>query len=197
MQEKGRSAASRPGSGGTRIARPSIFEHLDYRVWLRRVYEESKAEDKRFSCRYVASHVGFKSASFFSQVLNGRTELTPSMALRFAAFLKLDARETDYFEALVLCARSTSAAERRRHLGRLAVLRMAHARAGQDPTESPRGAQAAPESDPTTMSLKLGREGRSRVEREIAAFRSRVLAIARADKGAKDVWRLDVRLRGA
>lgn len=196
MQEKGRGAAARPGSGGTRIAHPPIFDHLDYRVWLRRVYEESKALDKRFSCRYVASRVGFKSASFFSQVLNGRTELTPSMALRFAAFLKLDARETDYFEALVLCARSTTAVERRRHLGRLASLRDAHARAGRDPAGSPPDATSAFEDDPTAMSLKLGREGRSRVEREIAAFRSRVLAIARADKGAKDAWLLDVRLRG-
>lgn len=198
MPENSRNGAARLGSVGTRIAHPSIFEFLDYREYLRRVYADSKALDKRFSCRYVASHVGFKSASFFSQILNGRSELTSSMALRFASFLKLDARETDYFECMVLYARSASSSERRRHHGRLAALREDRARSGP-PEVDPLSAEGTPpsEDDPTTMPLKLSRVGRSRVEREIAAFRSRVLAIARADKGGQDAWCLDVRLRGS
>jgi len=205
MQEKVRSTSVRSGSGGTKIAHPLIFDFLDYRAYLRRVYDESKALDKRFSCRYVASRVGFKSASFFSQILNGRTELTSSMALRFAAFLKLDAREIDYFETLVLYARAASVSERRRYLGRLASMRETHARSGfgtalraQVCTSPDRGAPPSDEDlDPTIMSMSLSREGRSRVEREIAAFRSRVLAIAKADRGGDGAWCLDVRLRGS
>ena len=104
-----------------------VFQYLDYRQFLRELYQSHKAYDKRFSCRFIASRVGFKSASFFSQVLHGRSDLTPSMALRFATFLKLDPRETDYFELLVLYARSEGAAERRRYLERLATFREAKA----------------------------------------------------------------------
>jgi len=258
-----------------------VFDYLDYREFLRELYARHKAFDKRFSCRFIASRVGFKSASFFSQVLHGRSELTPSMALRFAVFLKLDARETDFFELLVLYARAEGAAERRRYLERLATFREARAhtvppehfefyacwyhtairellhiepfdgdhkalarrlrpaitlaqaresidlllRLGMAREENGRVVRADARSTTTgeavasvqvdqfhescldlarraidgiprgerrlsTVTVTLSPEARSRVETELAEFRSRILAIAEADRGETEVWHL-------
>lgn len=100
-----------------------VFDYLDYREFLKDVYHRNKALDAKFSCRYIAAKVGFKSASYFTQVLHGRTDMTPAMALRFAEFLKLERRESEYLELLVLYARSRSATERRCYLEQLAAFR--------------------------------------------------------------------------
>jgi uncharacterized protein (TIGR02147 family) len=100
-----------------------VFDYLDYREFLKDSYQRNKSIDPKYSCRYIASKVGFKSASYFTQVLHGRTDMTPAMALRFAEFLKLEARESNYFELLVLYARSRSATERRCYLEQLATFR--------------------------------------------------------------------------
>jgi len=105
-----------------------VFDYLDYRDFLRDLYERKRAEDRRFSCRYIALKVGFRSASYFTQVLNGRTNMTPEMALRFAAFLRLDGREADYLELLVLHDRARGASERRRYLEKLAAFRESSAK---------------------------------------------------------------------
>lgn len=105
-----------------------MFDFLDYREFLREVYQRNKAVDPKFSCRYIAAKVGFKSASYFTQVLHGRTDMTPAMALRFAEFLKMERRESDYLELLVLYARSKSATERRCYLEQLAAFRESKAR---------------------------------------------------------------------
>lgn len=165
-------AASQAGVGAA--TPPSIYGFSDYREYLRRIYQDSKAVDRRFSCRYVASRVGFRSASFFSQILHGRSELTPSMALRFAAFLRLGTGETDYLEALVLCARASSVAERRRRLDRLAELRR---QAGDGVSESDAEVPDAP------LDVDVSGEGARLVEEEAARFRERVRRIAREHPG--------------
>lgn len=104
-----------------------VFDYLDYRSFLRDLYESRRLEDRRFSCRYIAQKVGFRSASYFTQVLNGRAAMTPEMALRFAAFLRLDSSEADYLELLVLHQRAKSVKERRRYLEKLASFRESNA----------------------------------------------------------------------
>lgn len=100
-----------------------VFDYLDYRAYLRDLYHSRKAADRRFSCRFIALRVGFRSASYFTQVLNGRVGMTTEMALRFAAFLKLEPREADYLELLVLHQRAKTVKERRRYLEKLGAFR--------------------------------------------------------------------------
>jgi len=156
-----------------------VFDYLDYREYLREVYARNKAVNKSFSCRFVATRVGFKSASFFSQILHGRSELTPSMAYRFAMFLKLGIRETDYLETLVLYARAEGVAERRRYLERLASFRDGFADAAENQN---------------MVTVMVGSAAKERVEKEFAEFRSRVQAIAQGGQEAPAVWLLDLRL---
>ena len=91
-----------------------LFDYVDYRRYLHDYYHLRKSRQPFFSCRFIAQKVGFRSASFFSQLIRGRTNMSPSMALRFAQFLKLNKRETDYFETLVqYCQAKTHEAKKR------------------------------------------------------------------------------------
>lgn len=113
---------------GASVAKPvRVFDYVDYRAFLRDLYQSRKAADARFSCRFIAQRVGFRSASYFTQVLNGRVGMTTEMALRFAAFLKLEPKEADYLELLVLHQRAKTVKERRRYLEKLGAFRESRA----------------------------------------------------------------------
>ncbi len=106
----------------------NVFDYMDYRAFLRDVYQENKARNSAYSCRFIAQKVGFKSASFFSQILNGRSNISLSMAARFAAFLKLKRKEIDFFEALVLFNQAKSHEEKKQGFERLMAFRSSRVR---------------------------------------------------------------------
>jgi uncharacterized protein (TIGR02147 family) len=78
-----------------------IFEYTDYRAYVRDSCEELKRRDPKFSHRYFAQKAGINSSGFLSNVLSGRRNLTMRVALRFAAVLKLNKEESDYFQNTV------------------------------------------------------------------------------------------------
>lgn len=78
-----------------------IFEHLDYRKFLKDLYAERKAESKNFSYRTVAAECGLKSIGFFTWVLQGKRNLSPRLIVKFAQVFRLKKKETQYFEILV------------------------------------------------------------------------------------------------
>lgn len=90
----------------------NIFDYLDYREFLREHYREKKAQNPRYSYRYIARKTGFKSPSFFGQILKGQTNISSSMAARLAVFLKLSPRETNFFEALVNFCQAKNTADK-------------------------------------------------------------------------------------
>jgi uncharacterized protein (TIGR02147 family) len=79
----------------------NIFNYTDYRKYLKDYYKEKKAEDRAFTVRYIARKVGFRSASFFSQLINGRSNMSTELVYKFCRFLELDNKEREYFESLV------------------------------------------------------------------------------------------------
>jgi uncharacterized protein (TIGR02147 family) len=79
----------------------NIFEYTDYRKYLRDYYQNRKAVDRGFTVRYIAEQVGFKSASFFCQLMNGRSNMSPELAGNFSKFIGLSKKENDYFTILV------------------------------------------------------------------------------------------------
>lgn len=79
----------------------SIFSYTDYRKFLHDYYTHQKSISEEFSYRYIAENVGFKSAGFFTKVLNGDTNISYEMAENFAQFITLTKREQNYFHALV------------------------------------------------------------------------------------------------
>lgn len=79
-----------------------VFEYSDYRKFLRDFYEKEKSKDKKFTYRYLAQKVGFKSAGHFTQILKGKANISITLIERFARAFKLRKRESEYFCSMVL-----------------------------------------------------------------------------------------------
>ncbi|HKP97986.1 MAG TPA: TIGR02147 family protein [Fibrobacteria bacterium] len=101
----------------------NVFDYMDYRQFLRDTYRENKARSPAYSYRFIAGKVGFRSASFFGQILKGSSNISLSMAARFAAFLKLKRKEADFFLALVMFNQSKGEEERKQGFERLLAFR--------------------------------------------------------------------------
>ncbi|MBN2037783.1 MAG: TIGR02147 family protein [Chitinispirillaceae bacterium] len=78
-----------------------VFDYIDYRKLLKDLYEERKAANPSFSYRYIALKVGFSSAGFFTNILQGKRNISAENIFRFAAVFRLKRQETEYFELLV------------------------------------------------------------------------------------------------
>jgi uncharacterized protein (TIGR02147 family) len=77
------------------------FEYLNYRKLLKDLYGERKKEQPIFSYRYIAQKVGFSSAGFFTNIIQGKRNISPEYIFKFAEVFKLKKGETEYFELLV------------------------------------------------------------------------------------------------
>lgn len=102
---------------------PSVYEYLDYRAFMRDHYVARKAEDKKFSFRYLARHAGFSSSNFFKLVMDGQRNLGPNAAEKVATALKLGPDEAEFFSLLVAMNQSSTVAERNRAFERVAANR--------------------------------------------------------------------------
>jgi uncharacterized protein (TIGR02147 family) len=97
----------------------NIFEYSDYRIFLKDYYESRKHNNPEFTYRYIAEHVGFKSAGHFTQILKGSINLSISMASNFAEFLRLGKKEAEYFELLVRFNQAKTHSEKKRCFERI------------------------------------------------------------------------------
>lgn len=102
---------------------PDLFTYTEYRKFLSDAWSERKAEDPRFSHRFIAQKAGFTSSAFFSRILTGEASLSPSGALRLAEIFHLGSQETRYFELLVLLDQAKSHEEKMHFADRIASWR--------------------------------------------------------------------------
>ncbi|HEX2949159.1 MAG TPA: TIGR02147 family protein [Armatimonadota bacterium] len=79
----------------------NVFEYTDYRKFLNDYYREQKARDGQFTVRYIAEKVGFRSASFFSQLIRGRSNISMELLQKFCDFICFSQTEREYFVTLV------------------------------------------------------------------------------------------------
>jgi len=98
-----------------------LIGQLDYRAWLRQVYEDRKARDAFFSYRFLAERVGMDH-SLLIKVLQGERHLAEGSLNAWVNYLELDDREEDYFRTLVRFAKTRSGSERTKSLDRLLTL---------------------------------------------------------------------------
>jgi uncharacterized protein (TIGR02147 family) len=100
-----------------------IFDHSDYRQVLKDLYDGRKKQDPKFSYRFIALKAGFKSAGFFSQILQGKTNISMSTALSLAAVFKLKAAEVEYFENLVQFNQAKTQSDRQHYFRKIISLK--------------------------------------------------------------------------
>lgn len=80
---------------------PSVFDYLDYRAFLAAWYQEQKSAGRGLGYRAIATRVGYSSPGFFTQILQGKTNISLETAEGFAGLLGFKGRQRDYFLALV------------------------------------------------------------------------------------------------
>ncbi len=81
--------------------RVDIFKFLDYRDFIRAYYQNEKAKNKKFSHRFVANQIGASSSGWFSDLIKGRNKIKGAYFSKMCELLRLNAREIEYFEALI------------------------------------------------------------------------------------------------
>lgn len=80
---------------------PDPFTYINYRKLLKDLYNERKKKDSYFSYRYIAQKVGFSSAGFFTNIIQGKRNISSEFIFKFADVFQLKKSEVDYFELLV------------------------------------------------------------------------------------------------
>ncbi len=97
----------------------SVFNYTDYRKYLADFYNFENSKNRRFSYRYIAEHVGFNSAGFFTKILKNETNISMKMAEDFSAFLKLTRRQEKYFLQLVQYNQAKEESEKKEHFEKM------------------------------------------------------------------------------
>ncbi|MBD3320567.1 MAG: TIGR02147 family protein [Chitinivibrionales bacterium] len=85
---------------GTKSDRPSVYDYLNFRAYLKDYIQYYKSENAAFTYRVLAEEFGFKSRSHYIDIVKGRT-LTPRYIHSYIKFCGLNKKEAEYFRALV------------------------------------------------------------------------------------------------
>jgi uncharacterized protein (TIGR02147 family) len=101
----------------------NIFNYLNYRDYLRDCFAERKRSDPEFSHRYFNRRLGLTSPNFMLMVMQGRRNISPTVAFKISALLKHTEKETEYFENLVGLQQAKTHNEKDRFFNRLLALR--------------------------------------------------------------------------
>lgn len=96
-----------------------IFEHLDYRAFLKERFNELKSQNPHFSFRYFNRLAGIKSAGFLKLVMDGKRNLGAIGIQKIIKGFKLDPQEALYFEKLVEFNQAKDHEEKARHFEEL------------------------------------------------------------------------------
>lgn len=97
-----------------------MFEHLDYRVLLRALFEHKKRTEYGFSHRALCRRAGLSSSNFLVLVMSGSRNVSGALAERLAGALGLAKREAEYFVELVAFNQAKTPGEKARCYERLA-----------------------------------------------------------------------------
>jgi uncharacterized protein (TIGR02147 family) len=100
-----------------------VFEYLDYRAFLGDFYAEQKRLGRGFSFRAFSRRAGLSSPNYLKLVIDGRRNLSPRMAERFAVACGLKGDAQRYFEDLVAFNQADGSAEREKQYAKLTGFR--------------------------------------------------------------------------
>ncbi len=90
----------------------SIFDYIDYRHFLKELFEKKKEEDKKFSHRYFANRLELGSSGYMLTVMQGKRNLTEHLAEKIVKLFSMSKQERTYFLLIVNYAHSKSQDEK-------------------------------------------------------------------------------------
>lgn len=101
----------------------NVFDYTDYRLLLSDLYKDKKNEWQSFSYRYICNKVGFSSAGFFTNILNGKRNISDELIFKFAELFQFSKQETEYFELLVHYDQSKEPSRKKYYYDKVVTLR--------------------------------------------------------------------------
>lgn len=110
--------------------RPSIYQYLDYREFIRDYCSQVKQADPAFSLRSFAGKImpSLAKSGLVSGVLKGQRNIGISMSRKFAKAMQLKGGEVQFFELLVQFNQADEMEEKNQLFLRLAQYRQSRAR---------------------------------------------------------------------
>ncbi len=105
------------------LEKPSIYDYLDYRQFLKAAYMNKKSANPAYSESAFIQAAGFgkNSRGYFGLLMKGKRNLTAKTIYGFSKALKLSPKETMYFENLVFFNQAKSEEEKTFYFQRLQV----------------------------------------------------------------------------
>lgn len=101
---------------------PLVYDYLDVKLYLSDYREMRKKFDHGFTHTYICYALGqTKSKGYFTNVVQGRVKIGPTLVERFVDLLEFDSKEADYFRYLVLYSQCAELKERERLLKELVI----------------------------------------------------------------------------
>jgi len=101
----------------------NLFEHQNYRDYLREYYNEQKSTRKSFSYRLFSERAGIAAPSFLFHVIEGKRNLTKATAVKISAAIGHDREEAEFFENLVFFNQAQTISEKTHYYSRLVEIR--------------------------------------------------------------------------
>lgn len=105
----------------------NVYEYTDYRKFLKDYYEDKKKENPHFSYRFIALKSGVNEGNF-AKILQGKRNLTLEAGLKLARAYKLNKRQTDYFQNMVLFCQAKNHEGKKDHFEQMMAFRESTAR---------------------------------------------------------------------
>lgn len=99
-----------------------LFEHTDYRAWLKERAEELKVEKPYFSYRFIGAKLGV-NAGLVARIFNGQAHVSLKHFSKLGKLYGLAGSELEYFEELVRFGRAKNQGEWDRHFTRMQTIR--------------------------------------------------------------------------
>lgn len=101
----------------------NLFEHENYREYLRQYYIEQKNLSKSFSYRTFSQKAGISTSSFLFHVIEGKRNLTKASVVKVSTAIGHDSEEADFFENLVFFNQAKTITEKTLYYSRLLEIR--------------------------------------------------------------------------
>ena len=101
------------------LTKVSIFDYVDYRLFLKEWFEAAKSTRASMSYRKLSQLAGLKSTNFILLIIQGKGNLSEETGLKIAQALKLNKHETEFFRNLILFNQAEDPETKDRHYRQL------------------------------------------------------------------------------
>lgn len=89
-----------------------IYNYLDYRKYLKDLLKEKKAENGKFSHRYILGRMDIASSSYLLNIIAGKFGITIKRVNQLSGILGLSNGEINYFKKLIYFDKAKSVGEK-------------------------------------------------------------------------------------